>query len=266
MRTVVSHACLSDRNGEADNSGQFEVLTTRRQCGKVIKQMVGLTAPRNREQEIVQAAVELFAIRGYEKTSMEDIAGSIGILKGSLYHYITSKRDLLAKALLGLTVELRNGLDEIVESQASSSEKLRCAFRHHVEFFFEDYPRACVFLEERLTALASMQRRRVVRERNQYESVWRRLVAEGIERGEFRADLDVAMMVRGMLGMCNWMIKWFRLDGKWSPLQVADLFAEMVVQGIQTVPCQSRQPHEIRKTKRQNFVASEQSARQKSRF
>ena len=218
-------------------------------------------AGRNREQEIVQAAVELFATRGYEKTSMDDIAGSLGITKGSLYYYISSKRDLLAKALLGLTVELRNGLNEIVESQASSTEKLRRAFRHHVEFFFEDYPRACVFLEERLTALASMQRRRVVQERDQYESVWRRLVTEGVERGEFGDDLDVAMVVRGMIGMCNWMIKWFRLGGKWSPLQVADLFAEMVLCGIQTVPCQSRQPHEIRKAKKQNFVVSEQSAK-----
>lgn len=116
---------------------------------------------------MVQAAVELFATRGYEKTSMDDIAASLGLTKGSLYYYISSKRDLLAKALLGLTVELRCGLKEIVESQASSSEKLRRAFGHHVEFFFEDYPRACVFLEERLTALASIQRRRVVQERDQ---------------------------------------------------------------------------------------------------
>lgn len=92
-------------------------------------------------------------------------------------------------------------------------------------------------------ALASIQRRRVVQERDEYESVWRRLVTEGVERGEFRGDLDVAMVVRGMIGMCNWMIKWFRLDGKWSPLQVAGLFAEMVLHGIQTVPYQSRQPH-----------------------
>lgn len=216
---------------------------------------------RNREREIVQTAVELFATRGYERTSMDDIAASLGITKGSLYYYISSKRDLLAKALLGLTVELRCGLNAILESEASSSDKLRRAFRHHVEFFFEDYPRACVFLEERLSALASMQRRRVVQERDQYESVWRKLVEQGVERHEFRNDLDVPMMVRGMLGMCNWMIKWFRLDGKWSPLQVADLFAEMVLQGIQTVPCQSRQPHEIRKAKVQNFAASQQSAK-----
>lgn len=184
----------------------------------------------------MQAAVELFATRGYEKTSMDDIASSLGITKGSLYYYISSKRDLLAKALLGLTVELRNGLNQIVESETSFTEKLRSAFRHHVGFFFEDYPRACVFLEERLTALTSRQRRRVVQERDQYESVWRRLIEKGIEHGEFRSDLDVPMVVRGILGMCNWMIKWFRLDGKWSPTQVADLYAEMVLCGIQTVP------------------------------
>lgn len=181
----------------------------------------------------MQVAIELFASKGYEQTSMDDIAAALGILKGSLYHYIESKRDLLAKVLIGGTIELCEGLNKIVESQASSTDKLKQAFRRHVQFFFEEYPRACVILEERLTVLPSAQRKKVVKERDEYEGAWRRLIAEGVERGEFRSDLDVAMMVRGIFGMCNWMIKWYKLDGKWASLKVADLFFTMILQGIE---------------------------------
>jgi len=188
---------------------------------------------KNREQEIVQVAIELFATKGYEQTSMEDIAAALGILKGSLYHYIESKRDLLAKVLIGGTIELCEGLNKIIESQASSAAKLKQAFRRHVQFFFTEYPRACVILEERLTILDNAQRKKVVKERDEYEGAWRKLIKEGVERGEFRSDLDIAMMVRGMLGMCNWMIKWYKLDGKWPPSKAADLFSDMVLQGIE---------------------------------
>jgi len=196
----------------------------------------------NREQAVVQAAVDLFATRGYEKTSMGDIAASLGITKGSLYYYTPSKRNLLAKALFGLTIELISGLNKVYKSQESPPAKLRKTFRHHVEFFFKHYPTACVFLEERLTALSSGQRKKVVHERDQYEGLWRKVITEGIEQGYFRSDLDVAMTARGMLGMCNWMIKWYKPKGQWSPYQVADVFANIALQGI-TSTRQNNLPH-----------------------
>jgi AcrR family transcriptional regulator len=103
-------------------------------------------ARKNREHEIVQVAIELFASKGYEQTSMDDIAAALGILKGSLYHYIESKRDLLAKVLIGGTIELCEGLNQIVESQSSSADKLKQAFRRHVQFFFRRIsPSLCYF-------------------------------------------------------------------------------------------------------------------------
>ena len=207
----------------------------------------------SREDEIIQAAVELFASRGYEKTSMADIAASLGITKGSLYYYVPSKRNLLAKTLLGFHIVLSSGPSKIIKSQESSPEKLRKTIRHHVEFFFKYYPTTCVFLDERLTALSSRQRGKVIQERDRYENIWRKIITEGIEQGYFRNDLDVAMMVRGILGMCNWMIKWYKPDGKWSPHRVADIFSEIILHGIQTSPFQNGQVCQNRKTKKNSL-------------
>src|SRR3954471_18714428 len=62
-------------------------------------------APRRRQQEILEAAARVFHEKGYESTSIQDIADAVGILKGSLYYYIDSKEDLLYEILEGIHAE-----------------------------------------------------------------------------------------------------------------------------------------------------------------
>lgn len=196
---------------------------------------------QQRQQEIVQRAAELFANGGYQRTSMADIASSLGMLKGSLYYYIKSKRDLLAKAFIGIAAELSDNLTKIIESEASWTEKVRGAFENHIELLYQDNARVIVFIDERLIHLNGSYRRRAIRERDHYESLWQVLVSKGIEQKEFRADLDVKIVVRGLLGMCNWMVKWYKPDGKCGPSEIAQIFAEVALQGIRRVPCVTEQ-------------------------
>lgn len=191
---------------------------------------------KRRQQEIVQRAAELFANGGYQKTSMADIASSLGMLKGSLYYYIKSKNDLLAKALIGVAAELSDNLTKIIESEASWTEKIRGAFENHIDLLYRDNARVIVFLDERISHLHGSYRRLAVQERDHYESLWQVLVSKGIEQKEFRDDLDVKIVVYGLLGMCNWMVKWYKTDGKYGPSEIAQIFAEVALQGIRRVP------------------------------
>jgi hypothetical protein len=91
--------------------------------------------PPKREREILDAAIELFHARGYAQTSIEDVAGAVGILKGSLYYYIDSKEDLLLRIL----EDVHEGVEAIIESVAARSDlpplgRLELYLREQVAF------------------------------------------------------------------------------------------------------------------------------------
>ena len=195
---------------------------------------------KSREHEVIEVAARLFASKGYAETTMEDIASELGMLKGSLYYYVKSKHDLVGMVLGDAIVELGSGLTKVLESNSSYAEKLRCAFYFHIKYFHAHYPRTLLFLEHRYHDLPEVQRKQVKQARDHYEDLWRRLVLEGIERGEFRSDLDVTIVVRALLGMCNWMTKWYRARGKWGPDEIAGVFYVIASQGLRPVPCKAQ--------------------------
>jgi len=185
-------------------------------------------------------AARLFASKGYAETSMEDIASELGMLKGSLYYYVKSKHDLVGMVLGDAIVELGSGLTKVVESNSSYTDKLKRAFYFHIKYFHAHYPRTLLFLEHRYHDLPEAQKKRVKKARDEYEGLWRRLVLEGIERGEFRSDLDVTIVVRALLGMCNWMTKWYKAGDKWGPDEIAEVFYVIAMQGLRPMPCKAQ--------------------------
>src|SRR5690242_21930048 len=82
-------------------------------------------APRRRQQEIVEAAARVFHEKGYESTSIQDIADAVGILKGSLYYYITSKEDLLFEIIRGVHEEALKNL-ELRSEERRVGKECRC--------------------------------------------------------------------------------------------------------------------------------------------
>jgi AcrR family transcriptional regulator len=191
-----------------------------------------LSQRKLREDQLMEVAARLFASRGYHGTSMEDIASAFGILKGSLYHYVESKEDLLIKVQGTAMQQMIIGLSRILEVEASYSEKLRAAFVYHLSFFGVLYARVVAFAGHSLDELPPALRERTREERSRYERLWRRLVTEGQSCGEFRRDLDVAMAVRALLGMANWLSIWYREKGEWQPSQIAEVFAKIALEGL----------------------------------
>src|SRR6476660_6492476 len=94
-----------------------------RGCSRAMK------AGTQREEEILSAAARIFREKGYHGTSVRDIAESVGLLKGSLYHYIRSKEELLARLFEGALEETVRELEEIAAREAPASERLRAMVR-----------------------------------------------------------------------------------------------------------------------------------------
>jgi AcrR family transcriptional regulator len=186
---------------------------------------------RTRER-ILKAAASLFHRRGFEATGMSDIADAVGIQKSSLYHHFESKQELLFEILSHTVETAMGGLQEIASSSVPAPERLRRAIRHHILHLVEDLDNVACFVEEG-KALEPPYREEYLRKRDAYEGEFRRILEEGIVSGEFRKT-DVRLAGFAVLGMCNWVVRWYRPEGPHSPEEIASNLTEVAVLGLKS--------------------------------
>lgn len=180
--------------------------------------------------DIVQAAAQIFRQKGYHATSMQDIANAVHLQKASLYHHIESKQEILLEILDAALDRLTADISAVVESDLSPTVKLRLALKAYTLRLNEDRDLASVLLLE-YRGLDPKLRARHIGRRDRIDQLWRRLVKEGIDAGEFRR-VDPVLTSFALLGVQNWMITWFRDDGRLTAAQAAEGFAELFLKGL----------------------------------
>lgn len=191
-----------------------------------------MTKVRDREQ-VIEAAARVFASKGYEAARLEDIAAELGILKGSLYYHAASKAELFFLVNCKRLACLIEGIEQIAVSNATPVEKLAAAIRAHLAHLDRHYPESSHWFTDPLspgsTAGQKAERRRLSRA---YEAALRRLVEAGIAAGEFRTGLDPKVATLGILGMCNWMTRWYHQDGRLSVDEIGDTLVSLALGGL----------------------------------
>jgi AcrR family transcriptional regulator len=179
---------------------------------------------------ILRSAAALFRQRGFNGASMQDLAVVVGITKSSLYHHFPSKQALLSEILANTVDRVTPALEAIAESDLPACERLRKAVSGHVVELIRDRDNVACFIEEgRFLSPDYMQT--YIAKRDRYESYFRRIVEDGIASGEFRAT-DVRLASLAILGMCNWVARWYRPDGDHSPDEIATSFGNMAARGL----------------------------------
>jgi TetR/AcrR family transcriptional regulator, cholesterol catabolism regulator len=197
------------------------------------------TPPRERSEQVYRAALRLFREKGYHATSMQDIAAAVGLYKGSLYHYIGGKEDLLVqvfeRAMGGLIADVE-GI--AADTSLSAGEQVRLIIEAHVTAVSGNLDALTVFLHE-WRALAGESLAGVLAQRERYTQLVSNIVSRGVRLGEFDAP-DVQIATLGVLGMCNWVCQWYRPGGRLGPAEIASHFARLVLDGL-------RQPDGLKK-------------------
>ena len=178
-----------------------------------------------RREELTRIAARLFAERGYQGTSLADLAGELGLQKPSLYHHIASKEDLLWEVAWEGAEAFHAALDA-VPARAPAAERIRLALRAHLAVVAGQLDVATVFVRE-WRYLEGERRERFLAERRRYEERVRDLFREGVEGSELRTDLDVPTAALLFLSAANWAYTWLRPDADTGAL--ADrLFAALL--------------------------------------
>lgn len=183
------------------------------------------------ENELLDQAAALFAERGFEGTTLQDIAEAIGITRPSLYNYIKSKDDLLGMLVAGLTETAAAELAELEASDLSPSERLATSVRSVVARICE-HPARFRLLDRSEHILPESFRQRHAAARRAILSHMSAIIAAGIETGEFWPN-DERTAALSILGSCNWVAWWFRPDAPGAdPEAVVRQMAEMAVRSV----------------------------------
>lgn len=183
-----------------------------------------------RRQEIVAVAVKLFRERGYQATSIRDIAKAMRLTPGALYAHMDGKDDLLWQIASAASERFFAMINPIVASDRVVTQRLREAIKGHVGVITEDLDAAAVYSTE-WRHLSPGRRREFVARRDRYESLWQGLLRQGIAEGHF-GDVDVRFGVLFILSSLNWIYQWYRLDGPMTPEAVAAQMADFIFDGL----------------------------------
>ncbi len=189
------------------------------------------TSPRSAEKraEILRRAASVFRLRGFHGAGMREIAQGVGMAPGALYYYFASKDDLLhACQLLTLERQLASA-DEVLRAGGTAEEQIHRLMRAHLRHSLDELGGSLAHVE--FHALPPEKLAEVVTQRDRYESAWRRIVENGIEKGEFRtANAKLATLT--LLGALNWAAIWWRPDGEQSPDELATAMADTLLGGL----------------------------------
>jgi TetR/AcrR family transcriptional regulator, cholesterol catabolism regulator len=191
--------------------------------------------PRRRQQEILEAAALVFREKGYESTSIQDIADAVGILKGSLYYYIRSKEDLLYEIIKTIHEDALRNVARIDEEEGDALQKIRAFVTAHMTFMTENLVKMGVFFHD-FRSLSPERREEIIAARDIYDRQLRELIKQGKEEGVVREDVDPKLASLAAMGAMNWLYQWYRPGGRQSVKQIAGGFADLIVAGLARSP------------------------------
>lgn len=185
-----------------------------------------------RWSEILDGSAAVFARRGYAQTTIEDIADEVGINRATLYYYVGTKEELLVALLDGPIDMLRTRLEEVAGRSLPAQDKLVAALREYARTIAE-LPALFIFLSENVhRVMAGQEADRIRANADRYGRVLAQIIADGAAKGEFRSDIDAQTVVLGILGMFNWMHRWFDPHGRKSLMDFGEDFIALTLSAL----------------------------------
>jgi AcrR family transcriptional regulator len=178
-----------------------------------------------------EAALALFAEKGFAGTSVQDIVDAAGVTKGGMYHYFRSKEDLLYGIYAEVLQMQRDRLDRFADEEGPVEARLRAAAADVVRTAMETIRSSTIFYRS-LHDLSEDKQRAVRAERRRYHERFRGMVLEGQRDGSFRADVDADVAVDYFFGAVHHLPVWWSAEGRLAPDAIADQFADLLLAGL----------------------------------
>jgi AcrR family transcriptional regulator len=185
--------------------------------------------PGHSLDSLLDIAVAVFNERGYDATSMEELAARLGVTKSAIYHHVSSKVELLRLALDRALDALFAVTEEPGATTGPAIDRLEHVVRGSVRVLVAELP--CVTLLLRVRGNSPVEQAALQR-RRQFDRVVTDLVRAAEEEGDIRPDVDPAVSSRLLFGTVNSLTEWYRPDGGLSADDLADALVVTTFQGL----------------------------------
>ena len=192
------------------------------------------TAPRDKVYEI---AAEVFHRKGYDNTSMNDIAEAVGLTKAGLYHHVPSKESLLFTILdYGMDMTEAYVVDPL-EAIADPVRRLKKMIELHLKLILEGRRLAVTGLLHECQGLSKPHQAKINRRKKQYVRLVTELVSEVMKKSNGKAanpadPPDPKVAALALLGMLNWTYQWYKPSGSVKPDEVVREFQDLFIHGV----------------------------------
>jgi hypothetical protein len=167
--------------------------------------------------------------KGYKGTSLQNITDLVGIDKSTLFHYFKNKEEILLEVINIAHEQLINIADLVLNlKNMAPEEKLRLAITNHIVSLVKVIGNVNVFNNE-MRYLSRKNKKKYLKIRKNYELYFVRII-DKIKKGEsgLFKGMDSKIVTYGILGMCNWVGRWYKKDGKFKPEEIANIFFQMI--------------------------------------
>ena len=191
----------------------------------------GLGKGARRRKEVLEVATELFYERGFDSTRTQDIGDQLGLLKGSLYHYIDTKEDLLFEIVVAVHDAGLKKIEELQRQPMDALSKLRVVIEAGIQFVASHRREIRIFIVDG-RALSKERQVLLQKERKTYGRYVEGLILAGQAEGEICPDIDSSVARTVVVGITNWICFWYRDDGRISPNSLASQYADLILNGL----------------------------------
>jgi AcrR family transcriptional regulator len=185
--------------------------------------------------EIYRIAAQIICEKGYDATSMNDIAEAVGITKAGLYHHIPGKKDLLFRIM-------NFGMDELDEEVilparaiSDSEQRLRAIITNHVRLITSrSTPQGnnpVTIVVDEVAGLTTAHRRKIDRRKRAYVDLVRETLKQLKSEGKL-SGVDITTAAFSLLGMILWLSRWYNPDGRLTPDQIAEQITLIALGGL----------------------------------
>jgi TetR/AcrR family transcriptional regulator, cholesterol catabolism regulator len=183
-------------------------------------------------QEILRTAARLFQQRGYDATSMNDVAAALKLSKGGLYHHFPSKDEILFEIMSHAMDITQERVINAARGIADPEERLRALIRLHIEVVLSPRDREITVMLHENHPLPPALRKRINARKKDYIHFVENLVAEVQKLRQAKGSVSPRAAAFALLGMINWIYQWYKPEGELQVQNLVPQFTTLVFAGI----------------------------------
>jgi AcrR family transcriptional regulator len=183
-------------------------------------------------QEILHTAARLFQQRGYDATSMNDVAAALKLSKGGLYHHFQSKDEILYEIMDHAMQITEERVMAPVRSLPDPEERLRSLIRRHIEVVLSPGDREITVMLHENHPLPPALRKRINARKKEYIHFVEEVIGQVQRTRSARGAVSPRAAAFALLGMINWIYQWYKPEGELQAQNLVSQFTDLILGGL----------------------------------